>query len=63
MALTALRKEQIGYAKLGCALALARLENSVLPLTTVKEKVFVADCMEWLETYFSCSIPVKGEAN
>ena len=58
--LSAVRKEQIGYAKLGAALALARLENSTIPLTVAAESAFVSACMEWVDAYFS--VPIKEGA-
>ena len=56
--LTALRKESIGYAQLGCALTLARLANPDTRLSFKQETDFIAACMEWTGTYFA--IPIKA---
>ena len=56
--LQTLKEEQIGYAAMGCALALARLSNSDMPITPLGEIKFVGALMEWVDSYFT--IPVSG---
>ena len=55
--LTSIRGESIGYGILGCALSIARLNNSDIPLTVPQEVKFVGDLMEWADSYFD--IPIK----
>lgn len=59
--LTAIKKEQVGYGQLACALSLGRLYNPTKTLTIEEELAFVQECMNWVDVYFA--VPAGTEGN